>query len=80
MRKDLKVIFSEDIKRIKKLRGQKKRDAEKNLNEKIDIYMVAEDFSVYYPQIYTMDALKRIAESRNSIEAANIITTLRRAM
>lgn len=80
MRKDLKVVFINDINRIKKLKGTDKRDALKDFNEKLDVYMTAEDFSTYYPQIYTQDALRRIADARNGIEASNIMTTLRRAI
>jgi len=80
MRKDLKIIFSDDIKRIKKLKGSAKIIALKELNEKIDTYMIAEDFAVYYPQLYTPDTLNKIAKAKNSIEADNIMTTLRRAM
>ena len=80
MRRDLKLVFKNDIKRISKLRGMAKVDALKDLNEKIDLYMTAEDFVDFYPQIYTKDTLTRIANARNSIEASNIMTTLRRAM
>ena len=80
MRKDLKVIFISDINRIKKLRGTEKRRAERDLNEKLDVYMTAENFAEYYPQLYTQDVLKRIANARNSTEASNIMTSLRRAM
>ena len=80
MRKDLKAIFSNDIKQMKKLKGGKKNEALKKLNEKVDAYMVAEDFAQYYPQIYTKDALRKIAEARNEIEVDNIMITLRRAI
>ena len=80
MRKDLKVIFKDDIKRIKKLKGGEKIAALKDLNEKVDAYMVAEDFADYYPQIYTADTLQKIAKARSGIEADNILTGLRRAM
>ena len=80
MRDDLKIIFKDDIKAIKKLKGGAKLKALKKLNEKIDAYMVAEDFSFYYPQLYTANVLDKIANAKNSIEAENILTTLRRAM
>lgn len=80
MRNDLKVIFKDDIKRIKQLKGSSKINAAKEFNEKLDTYMVAEDFSFYYPQIYTPEILKRIAKAKSSIEACNILTSLRRAM
>ena len=80
MRKDLKVIFSDDIKQIKKLKGGDKIVALKELNEKVDAYMIAEDFAQYYPQIYTKEALSKIVRARNGIEVDNIMTTLRRAI
>ena len=80
MRNDLKIVFKDDIKRIKKLKGNAKIIALKDLNEKIDTYMVAEDFADYYPQLYTADTLKKIAKAKSSIEAENILTSLRRAM
>ena len=80
MRKDLKVIFKDDIQRIKKLKGGAKVAALKDLNEKVDAYMVAEDFADYYPQIYTEDTLKKIAKARSGVEADNILIGLRRAM
>ena len=80
MRDDLKIVFKDDIKVIKKLKGGAKLEALKKLNEKIDAYMVAEDFSFYYPQLYTENVLNKIATAKNSIEAENILTTLRRAM
>ena len=80
MRKDLKVVFEDDIKRIKKMKGGKKIAALKDLNEKIDAYMVAEDFAFYYPHIYTADTLAKIAKARSGVEADNILTGLRRAM
>ena len=80
MRKDLKIVFINDINRIKKLRGNDKRDALREFNEKLDVYLAAEDFATFYPQVYTKDALQRIADARNGIEASNIMTTLRRAI
>ena len=80
MRKDLKVVFKDDLKRIKKLKGNSKIVALKEFNEKLDVYMVAEDFAYYYPQIYTPDILNRIAKAQSSIEASNILISLRRAM
>lgn len=80
MRKDLKVVFKEDLKRIKGMKGSEKNAAIKELNEKLDVYMTAKDFSFYYPQIYTPSVLSRIANARNNIEACNIMTSLRRAM
>lgn len=80
MRRDLKAIFMNDIKKIAELQGVEKRNAERDLNERLDAYMAAEDFAFYYPQIYTPDALLRIAKSRNSTEASNIMTSLRRAL
>ena len=80
MRNDLKVVFINDIKRINKLKGYAKRKALEDFNEKLDVYMTALDFSVYYPHLYTSDILQRIANARNSTEASNIMTTLRRAM
>ena len=80
MRKDLKVIFKDDLKRIKGMKGNAKLEALKELNEKLDVYMTAEDFAFYYPQIYTPTALLKIANARNTIEACNIMTSLRRAI
>jgi len=80
MRNDLKHLFKNDIKRIGTLQGVEKRNAERDLNERLDVYMAAEDFAFYYPQIYTPEALLKIAKSRNSIEACNIMTSLRRAI
>ena len=80
MREDLKTVFKDDLKRIKKLKGSNKVVALKDFNEKLDVYMVAEDFAEYYPQLYTPEVLDRIVKSRNSIEAENILTSLRRAI
>ena len=80
MRKDLKIVFKDDIQRIKKLKGGAKVTALKNLNEKVDAYMVAEDFADYYPQIYTVDVLQKIAKAKSGVEADNILTGLRRTM
>lgn len=80
MRKDLKVVFKDDLKVIRKLKGKEKERAAKELNEKVDAYMVAEDFAEYYPQVYTPNILSKIAKARNGIEAENILTGLRRAM
>lgn len=80
MRKDLKEIFENDLKHIKKLKGGEKAKALKEMNEKLDVYLAAEDFALYYPQIYTPNVLFKIANAKNGIEACNIMTCLRRAM
>ena len=80
MREDLKSIFKDDLKQIKKLKGSAKTLALKTLNEKIDVYLTAEDFAYYYPHIYTPDVLLKIANSKPGVEACNIMTTIRRAM
>jgi len=80
MKKRLRLVFADDLKRIKKLRGTEKIKATEDLNERVDLYMVAEDFAEYYPRIYTQENLDRIAHARNSIEANNIMIKLRRAM
>lgn len=80
MRKDLKVVFKDDLKRIKKLRGNSKVVALKEFNAKLDTYMVAEDFAKYYPQLYTPEIMQRIATAKSSTEADNIMVMLRRAM
>ena len=80
MNKRLQIVFADELKRIKKLRGNEKLRAREDLNERVDLYMIAEDFAEDYPRLYTPDTLNRIAHARNSIEASNIMTSLRRAM
>ena len=80
MNKKLKTIFADEIRRIKKLRGNEKIRAREDLNERVDIYMIAEDFAEDYPKIYTQEKLNKIVNARNSIEASNIMTSLRRAI
>ena len=80
MREDLKLVFKNDLKQIKELKGSAKVSALKTLNEKIDVYLAAEDFAYYYPHIYTPNVLSKIANAKTGVEACNIMTTIRRAM
>lgn len=73
-----KTVFKEDLKRIKKMKGEKKEDAMMKLMERIEMYDVARDFAAFYPKIYTKDVLQRIVDAKNNIEAENILISLRK--
>lgn len=79
IRKDLKTgPFKKGFDKVKKLRGIEKENAVTELFERINMYMIAEDFSEYYPKLYTKDVLKRIAGAKNNVEAENILISLRK--
>ena len=70
--------FKSAYKQAVKLKGRKREEAFTELNERMDMYSVAEDFAAYYPKIYTKDMLKAIVNARNNIEAENILVALRK--
>jgi len=72
--------FKSAYAKIKKLKGTEKEKAYIALNERMDMYSVAKDFSLFYPKIYTKDALNAIVNAKNNIEAENILVRLRRAI
>lgn len=79
IRKDLKTgPFKKGFDEIKRLRGVEKENAITELFERINMYMIAEDFSEYYPWLYTKDVLKRIASASTNVEAENILISLRK--
>ena len=71
-------VFKAAYKTCQKLKGEEREKAITELSERMNIYEIAEDFAEYYPKIYTKDVLERIVNASNNIEAANIMTTLRR--
>ena len=66
--------------KVKKLRGNEKEQEYSALIERMNMYSIAEEFSLFYPKIYTKDALQAIADARNNIEAENILVGLRKAI
>ena len=79
IRKDLKTgPFKKGFDEIKRLRGVEKENAITELFERINMYMIAEDFSEYYPWLYTKEILNKIVKAKSNIEAENILTSLRK--
>lgn len=79
IRKDLKTgPFKKGFEKIKKLKGIEKENAIAELFERINMYMVAEDFQEFYPTLYTKEVLKKIAKAKSNIEAENILVSLRK--
>lgn len=69
--------FKSAYKNVGKLKGKEKEKAIIELNERMDMYEIAQDFSFYYPKLYTKEMLQAIVNAKTNIEAANIMTTLR---
>ena len=73
MRKDLKLTFASEIKKINKLKGETKRKAYEKLLERINMYDVAKDFN------YGTEVLRKIKEAKTNIAAENVLIAARRA-
>ena len=77
-RKKVTGVFKEAYERVNKLKGEEKEKAYSELLERIEMYNVAQDFSRYYPKLYTEDIFDAIVKAKNNVEAANILASLRR--
>jgi len=77
-RKKITGVFSEAYKEVNKLKGEEKDKAYAELLERIEMYNVARDFSRYYPKLYTLEVFDAIVKAKNNVEAANILTSLRK--
>lgn len=67
MRKDLRLAFASEIKKVNKLKGEAKKLAYEELLERINMYDVANDFG------YGTDILEKIKNAKNNIAAENVL-------
>ena len=77
-RKKVTGVFSEAYKKVNKLKGEEKEKAYTELYDRIEMYNIAQDFSRYYPKLYTEEVLDAIVKAKNNIEASNILASLRK--